>query len=193
MKDLRELKVDDLRDIGREYAITKLWKMNKSEIIAEILKRAKFYGHADKYFDSEAQDVPEQTSEASELIEEAKPDNYKTNEIEASECNQESSKPKLKQYAASVRDRKTKEIKDIFGEAASREEFYLSLKDDYRVRFIVKPEKLEEAYEKYRVGHARNLKLKQEKYTHDKEEAKKMNMNVVEYRKWLRESAKKGK
>lgn len=116
--------------------------------------------------------------------------NYKAKSEKPTEEPRDASKPKLKKYAASVRDRKTKELKDIFGEAKSRYEFYLSIKDEYRVRFIVTPDKLEEAYEKYRVGHARNLMLKKEKYSHDKAEAEKMKMTVAEYRKWLREFAK---
>lgn len=91
MKDLRELKVDDLRDIGREYGIMKLWKMTKSEMIAEILKRAEFCGHTDKYFDSEAQNEPEQTQNEPELTEEPQSDNYKAEEEKPTERNQEPS------------------------------------------------------------------------------------------------------
>lgn len=186
MKDLRVMKNDELKDVAREYCITGTWKMNKNQLIDCIIRNAELNGHTDKYFDS----APEEPRDAPELTEAAESNKLLNKTKEPTEEPRDASKPKLKKYAASVRDRKTKELKDIFGEAKSRYEFYLSIKDEYRVRFIVTPDKLEEAYEKYRVGHARNLMLKKEKYSHDKAEAEKMKMTVAEYRKWLREPAK---
>lgn len=92
----------------------------------------------------------------------------------------------LKQYAAWVKDRETKELTKVFGEANSREEFYNSIKDKYRVRLITKPEKIDDECEQWKIRHARNLIMKQEKYAADKAKAMEMNMTVAEYRKMVK-------
>lgn len=93
----------------------------------------------------------------------------------------------LKGYGAWVVDRETKELTTVVGEAESREAFYQSIKGQYRVRLITKPEKLEEECKQWEIRHARNLKIKQEKYAANKEKAKEMNMSVAEYKKWVKE------
>lgn len=130
----------------------------------------------------EAQDEPEST----ETVEANK---LQDKEKSVSEPTVEPSKPN-KCYGAWVVDRETKEITTVIAEAESREEFYESIKGKYRVRLITKPEKLEEECKQWEIRHARNKKFKNEKYAADKVEAKKMNMNVVKYRKWLRTSTK---
>lgn len=92
----------------------------------------------------------------------------------------------LKQYAAWVKDRETKELTRVFGEAISREEFYRSIKDKYRVRLITKPEKIEEECKQWEIRHAHNKKIKNEKYAADKAKAKEMSMTVAEYRKVMK-------
>lgn len=94
----------------------------------------------------------------------------------------------LNEYIARVRIKGEKEASDITGKAKNKGEFYLELKaKGYKVRFITTPEKFEETCKNYEVGHARNKKLKNEKYAADKVKAKEMNMTVAEYRKWVRE------
>lgn len=117
-----------------------------------------------------------------DLTKEAQFDNYKAETENAPERNRRA-------YAAWVVDRETKEITTVVGEAESREEFYQSIKGKYRVRLITKPEKLEEECKQWEIRHAQNKIKKNEKYAADKIEATKMNMNVAEYRKWLRGSA----
>ena len=207
MMDLRTLKVEELRDIARSYVITGAWKMTKDRLIERILSAAELNGHSDKYFDSEAQNEPEQTQDAPESIEESQADKLLVNEESSTEPTVEPSmttgestddksaddSTKLKSYGAWVVNRETKELTTVVGEAESREAFYLSIKDQYRVRLIIKPEKLEEECKQWEIRHARNKKLKNEKYAADKAEASKLNMNVHEYRKHLRESAKTNK
>lgn len=55
MKNLREMKVDELKDIAREYSITGAWKMTKDKLIENILKGAKLNGHDDRYYDGNAE------------------------------------------------------------------------------------------------------------------------------------------
>ena len=202
MMDLRTLKIEELRDIARGYVITGAWKMTKDRLIERILMAAELNGHSDKYFDSETQNEPEQTQNAPELTEEPEADKLLVNEESPTECNQEPSMTaddesinddksiKLKSYGAWVVNRETKELTTVVGEAESRGAFYLSIKGQYRVRLITKPGKLEEECKQWEINHARNKKLKNEKYAADKAEASKLNMNVHEYRKHLRESAK---
>lgn len=62
MKNLREMKVDELKDIARGYSIAAAWKMTKDKLIENILKSAKLNGHADLYFDGQNADPePEET------------------------------------------------------------------------------------------------------------------------------------
>lgn len=118
-----------------------------------------------------------------DLTKEARSDNYKTENEEALKRT-----VGLKGYAAWVVDRETKEVTSVIDSAESREEFYESIKGKYRVRLITKPEKLEEECKQWEIRHARNKKLKNEKYARDKAEATKIGMTVAEYRKWLRGS-----
>ena len=79
MLDLRTLKVDELKDVAREYGIIGAWKMTKDKLIERILKNAELNGHTNKYFDSAAQDVqdePENTETTvdDEVIEEPEAD-----------------------------------------------------------------------------------------------------------------------
>lgn len=208
MMDLRTLKVEELRDIARDYVITGAWKMTKDRLIERILSAAELNGHSDKYFDSEAQNEPEQTQDAPESIEESQADKLLVNEESSTEPTVEPSmtadestddestddeSTKLKSYGAWVVNRETKELTTVVGEAESREAFYLSIKGQYRVRLIIKPEKLEEECKQWEIRHARNKKLKNEKYAADKAEASKLGMKVHEYRKHLRESTKTNK
>lgn len=152
------------------------------EFCYDYLKRL-FLNDGYKIQDDEAQNDPEST-EAVEA------DKLQDKEVQKSAV--EPSKPN-KGYGAWVVDRETKEITTVIAEAESREEFYESIKGKYRVRLITKPEKLEEECKQWEIRHARNKKLKNEKYAADKVEAEKMNMSVIEYRKWLRTSTKIGK
>ena len=66
MKNLREMKVDDLKDIAREFSIPGIWKKTKDQLIADILKSAALNGRGDQYCDNspeECQDAPESTEE----------------------------------------------------------------------------------------------------------------------------------
>ena len=207
MMDLRTLKVEELKDIARGYVITGAWKMTKDRLIERILSAAELNGHSDKYFDSEAQNEPEQTQDAPESIEESQADKLLVNEESSTESTVEPSmtadestdnestddSTKLKSYGAWVVNRETKELTTVVGEAESREAFYLSIKGQYRVRLIIKPEKLEEECKQWEIRHGRNKKLKNEKYAADKAEANKLGMKVHEYRKHLRESVKTNK
>lgn len=139
----------------------------------------------------EAHKAPREAQNEPELTETVEADKLQDEEKSVPKPAVEPSKPN-KCYGAWVVDRETKEITTVIAEAESREEFYESIKGKYRVRLITKPEKLEEECKQWEIRHARNKKLKNEKYAADKVEAKKMNMNVVEYRKWLRTSAKRG-
>ena len=124
---------------------------------------------------------PEQFQIAPESTESDELNNLSDKSEEATEQPQDASK--LKQYAAWVKDRTTKELTTVVGKAESREAFYLSIKDKYRVRLITKPEKLEEECKEWEIRHARNKKMKNEKYAADKAKAKELGMSVAKYRK----------
>lgn len=67
MKDLRTLKVDELKDIARGYSIVGAWKKTKDVLIADILKAAELNKQSDLYFDSETtQNEPEEVEEVNE-------------------------------------------------------------------------------------------------------------------------------
>ena len=75
MKNLREMKVDELKDIAREYTITGAWKMAKDKLIAAILENAKINGHDDRYYDGDAAET--------EITEETKiPEDYEATIID---------------------------------------------------------------------------------------------------------------
>lgn len=69
MKNLREMKVDELKDIARGYTITGAWKMAKDKLIAAILENAKLNGHDDLYYDGAANLEPEITEETEDITE----------------------------------------------------------------------------------------------------------------------------
>ena len=66
MMDLRTLKVEELRDIARGYVITGAWQVMEGRLIERIRQAAQLDGPADKEFESEAQNGPEQTQDAPE-------------------------------------------------------------------------------------------------------------------------------
>lgn len=66
MTDLRNMKVDELKDIAREYSIVGAWKMTKERLIEAILEAARLNGDNDKYFDTAASEEPEATQEEPE-------------------------------------------------------------------------------------------------------------------------------
>ena len=136
----------------------------------------------DKSENSEIQKASEGVSETPESTETLEPNNLSANDEKAHTTHSEPSNQK--QYAAWVKDRETKELTKVFGKADSREAFYLSIKTKYRVRLItMNPEKIDEECEQWEIRHARNKKIKNEKYAVDKEKAKKINMSVTKYRK----------
>ena len=146
----------------------------------------------DGYNIQEAHKAPREAQNEPELTETVEANKLQDEEKSVPKPAVEPSKPN-KCYGGWVVDRATKEITTVIAEAESRKEFYESIKGKYRVRLITKPEKLEEECKQWEIRHDRNKKLKNEKYAADKVEAKKMNMNIVEYRKWLRASAKTDK
>lgn len=145
----------------------------------------------DGYNIQEEQEAAHEAQNDPESTEAVEADKLQDEEKEASKPAVEPLKPN-KGYGAWVVDRETKKITTVVAEAESREEFYESIKGKYRVRLITKPEKLEEECKQWEIRHAHNKKLKNEKYAADKIEAEKMSMSVIEYRKWLRASAKRG-
>lgn len=62
MLDLRNMKVDELKEIAREYSIDGIWKKTKDALITDILNMAEKYGHTDKYFDSAASGESDETT-----------------------------------------------------------------------------------------------------------------------------------
>lgn len=161
---LNEMNVNEIRKIAQQNKMPGAWKAKKAEMI-------EFLSHVDEV--------------EPESIEEPKVNDLSVEDESVPEPTQELLK--LKPYGAWVVDRVTKEITTVVGEATSREEFYQSIKGQYRVRLITKPEKLEEECKQWEIRHARNKKIKNEKYAADKEKASELNMKVSEYRKWVRE------
>lgn len=94
MMNLREMKVEELKAIAREYAISGIWKKTKDVLIADILKCAELSGHTDKYCD--VRDEPEVETPVEEVEEtpEAEPETEETPEEE--EAPKEVKKPSLK-------------------------------------------------------------------------------------------------
>lgn len=69
MTDLRTLKVDELKNIAREYGISGIWKKTKNALIEDILTAAKQNGHEDKYFADESEAVQNESEEAQDVVE----------------------------------------------------------------------------------------------------------------------------
>lgn len=153
----------ELKAKAKELGVKSWWTLNKSELIEAINAL------------EGSQNEPEYTEEleldkSSDLKE-----SPSVSAVEPSETNS------LKQYAAWVVDREIKELTTVVGEAESREAFYLSIKGKYRVRLITKPEKIEDECKQWEIKHARNKKIKNEKYAKLKKEAAEHNMSVKEY------------
>lgn len=89
MTNLREMKVDELKDIARGYSVPGAWKMTKDKLIESILKSAELNGHSDKYCDV-SEDAPEDVQNTPET---AEPD---TSEPETEEAPRELKKPNLR-------------------------------------------------------------------------------------------------
>lgn len=70
MTDLRNMKVDELKDIARGYSIVGAWKMTKERLIEAILNAAALNKDNDKYFDSAVTEEPEATQEEPEIADE---------------------------------------------------------------------------------------------------------------------------
>ena len=111
MKNLREMKVDDLKDIAREFSIPGIWKKTKDQLIADILKGAALNGQEDQYCDSSA----EEPQNAPESTEEAEADNNEPETEEPSESNSEAPK-EVKKPSLKIKDLtydgKTQSIKE---------------------------------------------------------------------------------
>lgn len=61
MKNLREMKIDELKDIARGYTITGAWRMTKDKLIEAILANAKVNGQSGLYFDGNSDPETEET------------------------------------------------------------------------------------------------------------------------------------
>lgn len=97
MTDLRTLKVDELKDIAREYSIMGAWKMTKERLIESILSSAKLNHEEDKYFDSAAdveEEVEEPITEVEEIEEDEEPAIEEESTIEEVEEEVEEEEPK---------------------------------------------------------------------------------------------------
>ena len=152
----------ELKAKAKELGVKSWWTLNKSELIEAINAL------------ESSQNEPECTEE---------PELDKSSDLEESPSASavEPKNTTLKNYAAWVVDRETKELTTVIGEAESREAFYLSIKGKYRVRLITKPEKIEDECNQWEIKHARNKKIKNEKYAILKKEAAEHNMSVKEY------------
>ena len=159
------------RNSNNDYTITANNSDGSTTIIAEV------------HHEDITQNEPEQLQNAPYGHDDSESDNLSAEEEKTPERNSE-----LKKYAAWVKDRETKELAKVFGEANSREEFYNLIKGKYRVRLITKPEKIDDECEQWKIRHARNLTIKKEKYAADKEKAKVLGMNVMQYRKEVKKS-----
>lgn len=208
---MKEMSAAELREIAKAKYMPGAWKAKKSEMIAylesigyskeaqnepELTEDSKL-----NKISTNEENSPEPAVEHSEEKPQDKPygtldeevSNLSAKEEKAPEQPQNAPKSNLRGYAAWVVDRETKEITTIVGEADSREDFYNSIKTQYRVRLITKPEKIEDECKQWEIKHAQNKLKKNEKYAADKVKAANVGMTVVEYRKHLREVAKKSK
>ena len=154
----------ELKAKAKELGVKSWWTLKKSELIEAINAI------------EGSQNEPECTEE---------PELDKSSDLKESSSTSavEPKNTTLKNYAAWVVDRETKELTTVVGEAESRETFYLSIKGKYRVRLITKPEKIEDECKQWEIKHARNKKIKNEKYAMLKKEAAEHNMSVKEYTK----------
>ena len=154
----------ELKAKAKELGVKSWWTLKKSELI-------------------EAINALEGSQNEPECAEEPELDKSSDLEESPSVSAVEPKNTTLKNYAAWVVDRETKELTTVVGEAESREAFYLSIKGKYRVRLITKPEKIENECKQWEIKHARNKKIKNEKYAMLKKEAAEHNMSVKEYMK----------
>lgn len=93
----------------------------------------------------------------------------------------------MKEYIASVKDKKTKEIKIITSVYNTKKEYAEDLKrNGYSVRFITTENKFDEDCEKYYEKNRINSIIRKNLYESDKKHAEKMGMSVKEYRNWLK-------
>ena len=152
----------ELKAKAKELGVKSWWTLNKSKLI-------------------EAINALECSQNEPECTEELELDKSSDLEESPSVSAVEPKNTTLKNYAAWVIDRETKELTTVVGEAESRETFYLSIKGKYRVRLITKPEKIEDECKQWEIKHARNKKIKNEKYAMLKKEAAEHNMSVKEY------------
>ena len=154
----------ELKAKAKELGVKSWWTLKKSELIEAINAI------------EGSQNEPECTEE---------PELDKSSDLKESSSTSvvEPKNTTLKNYAAWVVDRETKELTTVVGEAESREAFYLSIKEKYRVRLITKPEKIEDECKQWEIKHIRNKKIKNEKYAMLKKEAAEHNMSVKEYMK----------
>lgn len=63
MTNLRNLTVEELKNIAREFAITGAWKKNKDQLITDILAAAELNGQSDKYCDEPVEKTEPETTE----------------------------------------------------------------------------------------------------------------------------------
>ena len=154
----------ELKAKAKELGVKSWWTLKKSELI-------------------EAINAIEGSQNEPECTEEPELDKLSDLKESSSTSAVEPKNTTLKNYAAWVVDRETKELTTVVGEVESREAFYLSIKGKYRVRLITKPEKIEDECKQWEIKHARNKKIKNEKYAILKKEATEHNMSVKEYMK----------
>lgn len=86
MINLREMKVDDLKDIARKHGIVGAWKMTKDKLIESIIKNAELNGHHD-YCDSQndSEVTETETNETTQETEQNESDNDSERESEVVE------------------------------------------------------------------------------------------------------------
>lgn len=99
MTDLRNMKVDELKDIARDFGLVGAWKMTKDKLIELIIINADRNGQSGKYFDSTAEvETEEEVEETTE--EELETEEEPTDEEEVEEAEEEEpkavKKPSLK-------------------------------------------------------------------------------------------------
>ena len=98
MTDLRNMKVDELKDIAREYSIVGAWKMTKERLIEAILEAARLNGDNDKYFDSAASEESEATQDEPETQDEEVIEEESQEEPESAEDEPKKPRGKLIEY-----------------------------------------------------------------------------------------------
>lgn len=89
----------------------------------------------------------------------------------------------MKTFVASVRDKKSREIKIIERDYERKSDFYNDLRGNgYSVRFITTPDKFDEACEKWYEACEMSKAIHKAQYAADKKSAERRGMTVVEYR-----------